>query len=431
LSEEQLVGADVNSLLNAKKESKYFSRAQKVEQVGIGLFFTQLLGWGFAKALGLLSFVLSIFIGIERILINLRVDTLQLFYWGRGNAFGLFLQAIGVFVLLAVGFSFAVGSSVQGRVAGQFVSEPEQVYAANSGDTVVEIGSLITSMPKEIKRGETIEYVVTYDDTLGGKTLDNIARDFEITADSIRWANNFTSKSFQPKPGARIKVPPLSGSLYTVLQGDTLDSLSSRFKIDKGTLAETNFLLPPYKLKTGQQIFLINTAPVVTIIKPKSTSKRALLIYGSRGGSFTPPTGTKFLSWPVLSSVRWSRCYSAYHDGIDILPSSGGNPPVVAAAEGRVVSAGYKCDGYACGYAWRVEIDHGNGFTTLYGHLNGGPGKGIAKGLGIGDTVEKGQLIGYMGSSGWSTGTHLHFRLAYKGSGINPAPYLTDAHGCR
>ncbi len=429
MSEEQLVGADVNSLLQAKKKSRFFSRTRHAEQVGVGLFLAQLLGWFFSKVLGLISFILAIFLGVEKVLINLRVDTLQLFYWGRGNVFGLFLQAIGVFILIAVAFSFAVGRGVQGTVVGQLITEPAQVYAATTGDTIVEIGSLITNMPKEIKRSETIEYVVTYDDTLGGKTLENIASDFEVTADSIRWANNYTTKTPQPKPGTRIKIPPLSGSLYMVLQGDTIDSLSARFKIDKGTLVETNFLLPPYKLKSGQTIFLINTAPVVTV--KKTTTKRSQLIYGGTGGSFTPPIGTRFLGWPVPSSGRWSRCYSSYHNGIDIMPASGGNPPVVAAAAGRVVTAGYKCDGYACGYAWRIEIDHGNGFKTLYGHLNGGTGKGIARGIGIGSVVEKGQEIGYMGSSGWSTGTHLHFTLFYKGVSVNPAPYMADPHGCK
>lgn len=430
MSEEQLVGADVNSLLQAKKRSRYFSRTRRTEQVDVGLFVTQFLGWFISKVLGLISLILAFFLGIEKAFINLRVDTLQLFYWGRGNVFGLFIQAIGVFVFLAVLFSFAVGRGVQGKIARQFISEPTQVYAATvGGDTVVEIGSLITSMPKEIKRSETIEYVVTYDDTLGGTPLDNIAKDFEVTADSIRWANNYTSKTSQPKPGTRIKIPPLSGSLYTVLPGDTIDSLSARIKIDKGTLVETNFLLPPYTLKPGQTIFLINTAPVVTV--KKTTSKRDRLIYGGTGGTFTPPTSAKFLGWPVPSSGRWSRCFSSYHNGIDIMPSSGGNPPIVAAAAGRVVTAGYKCDGYACGYAWRIEIDHGNGFKTLYGHLNGGTGKGIAQGLGIGSVVAKGQVIGYMGGSGWSTGTHLHFSLFYKGVSVNPAPYMIDPHGCK
>jgi len=430
LSEEQLVGSDVNALLHAKKQSKFFSRTQTVDSYGVGLFITQFLGWIVSKILAIVSFFLSMLVGIEKVLINLRVDTLQLFYWGRGNVFALFLQAISVFVLLAMGFSFIVGQGIQNRIVGKYdIASPALVYAS-SADTVIEAGSLITSMPKELKRSDTIEYVVTYDDTLGGKVLDNIAKDFEITADSIRWANNF-SKTVQPKPGTKIKIPPLAGSLYTVLAGDTLDSLSSRFKIDKQTLAETNFLLPPYALKAGQAIFLVNTAPVVTVKKSTTTKRSSLLIYGSRGGTFTPPSGAKFLGWPVPSSGSVSRCFLSYHDGIDIYAARGGNPPIVAAAAGRVISAGYKCDGFRCGFAWRVEIDHGNGFTTLYGHLNGGSGKGIAKGLGIGDTVVKGQEIGYMGSSGWAYGTHLHFRLAYQGTVINPAPYMIDSKGCR
>lgn len=424
------MGSDVNALLQAKKQSKYFSRTQTAESFGVGLFLAQLLGWMVSKLLAVASFFLAILVGAGNALINLRIDTLQLFYWGRGNVFGLFLQAIAVFVFLAIGFSFAVGQGIQNRIVGKYEAEAPALVYASSADTVVEAGSLITSMPKELKRSDTVEYVVTYDDTLGGKVLDNIAKDFEITADSIRWANNMSKTAPQPKPGTKLKIPPLAGSTYTVFKGDTLDSLSTRFKIDKQTLAETNFLIPPYTLKAGQTILLVNTAPVVTV-KKKTASKRSVLIYGSQGGSFTPPRGSKFLGWPVPSSSRVSRCWLNYHNGIDIIPSKGGNPPIVAAAAGRVTSAGYKCDGYACGYAWRVEIDHGNGFSTLYGHLNGGSGKGIVSGLGIGDTVVKGQEIGYMGSSGWATGTHLHFLLAYKGVAVNPAPYMIDAKSCR
>lgn len=430
--EDRLIGTDVNALLHAKKQSRLFSRSQSADKTGVGLFLAQLFGWSIFKVLGVVSLLLTGFLAIEKALINLRVDTLQLFYWGRGNIFALFFQAVAFFVVLAVGFSLAVSQGIQGRIIGQYTpTSPVVVYAAAS-DTVVESGSLITSMPKELKRIETIDYIVSYDDTLGGKTLDNIAIDFEITADSIRWANNF-SKTHQPKPGTKIKIPPLSGSLYTVQDGDTIESLSSRFKIDRATLIETNFLDAPYKIKTGQALFLVNTAPVAPIVKKKTTTKRSLLIYGTGGGFFTPPSGTRFLGWPVPSSSSISRCWLGYyvHDGIDIYAPNGGHPRIVAAAAGRVTAAGFKCDARNCGFAWRVEIDHGNGYSTLYGHLNGGSGVGIAEGLGIGDTVEKGQLIGYMGSSGWSTGTHLHFKLSYKGTAVNPAPYMTDSKSCR
>lgn len=440
MGEDRLIGTDVNALLHAKKQSRLFSKAQSSDDVGFALFLAQLFGWAITKILSVISLFLSLIISIEKSVINLRVDTLQLFYWGRGNIFALFFQAIAFFVLLAVGFSLAVSKGIQNRIIGQYAPPQESVVYAAASDTVVESGSLITSMPKELKRIETIDYIVSYDDTLGGKALDNIAVDFEITADSIRWANNF-SKTYQPKPGTKIKIPPVSGSQYTVQSGDTVSSIASRFKIEKLTLIEVNYLTgDDSKLRAGQVIFLPGVAPQAPAqtTKKKSGSK-SYLLYGSGGGSFSAPRGPRFLKWPVNSSSI-SRCYSGYHDGIDILPLGTGtsNPTVYASATGRVTYAGIHCTsgwwGTPCGgYAWVVEVDHQNGFSTLYGHLY--PNSLV---VGVGDVVVQGQKLAKMGNTGTSTGTHLHFQVNHGGflgksylNAVNPSPYFTDARACR
>ncbi len=439
MGEERLIGTDVNALLQAKKKSRYFSRSQSSTNVGVGLFFAQFFGWFFSKILGTISLFLGQIISFERVFINLRVDTLQLFYWGRGNVFALFFQSIAVFVLLAVAFTFVVSQGIQTRILNQYAVDTQSVVYAASADTVVESGSLTTSMPKERKRIDTIDYVVTYDDTIGAKPLDNIAADFEITADSIRWANNFSS-TYQPKPGVKIKIPPVSGSQYTVVSGDTIGSISARFKLDKLTLIEVNFLAGDQeKLKVGQQLFLPGVAPQAPVVVVKKRGTKSYLLLGTKGGTFTTPKGPRFLKWPVNSNSI-SRCYSGYHDGIDILPlgTNSSNPVIMAAASGRVTYAGIHCTpgwwGTPCGgYAWVVEIDHGNGFSTIYGHL-------FPKSLqvGVGDVVVQGQAIAKMGTTGTSTGTHLHFQVNSSGflgksslRPVNPALYLVDAKSCR
>jgi murein DD-endopeptidase MepM/ murein hydrolase activator NlpD len=419
------------------------------DDVGIALFFSQLLGWVVTRALGVFSFALDLVLRIEKVFINLREDTLQLFYWGRGNVFALFAQSIGVFVALAIGFAWLVGQGLTGAVIAseQVVTQDALVFASSAEDVAIESGSLITLLPKELKRIEVEEYVVTYSDTVGGKTLDTIAEKWDITADSIRWANNY-SKSYQPKAGTVVKIPPISGSYYTVLPGENIEIISARFKIDQATIAEINFLSEPYTLKSGQQVLLPGIAPqkapVIATVK-KKVSSSSFNTTGGNNGTYTPPAGPKFLSWPVVGGGSMSRCWLGkyVHDGIDINPMGSGsaNPTIVASAPGRVTYAGVHCTpgmSYrtVCGgYAWVVEIDHGNGFSSIYGHLQ-------ANSLMVrtGDAVTRNQPIGRMGATGTvfgNPGTHLHYQVNHGGllnksklQPVNPSPYMINPKFC-
>jgi murein DD-endopeptidase MepM/ murein hydrolase activator NlpD len=129
-----------------------------------------------------------------------------------------------------------------------------------------------------------------------------------------------------------------------------------------------------------------------------------------RGTKVIPSRGTGRFAWPArgyISSgfgMRWGRL----HKGIDIA----GSGPIRAVDNGRVVSAGWDGD-----YGKAVVIDHGNGYRTLYGHL-----RSIS--VSVGDVVEKGKIIGMMGSTGDSTGVHLHFEVHKNGRVQNPLRYL-------
>jgi murein DD-endopeptidase MepM/ murein hydrolase activator NlpD len=126
--------------------------------------------------------------------------------------------------------------------------------------------------------------------------------------------------------------------------------------------------------------------------------------------------------WPtrgsITSSFGWrSAPFRSFHDGIDIANAAGTR--IYAARSGRVVEAGW-CSGF--GYC--VKIDHGDGVSTIYGHMLKKPP------VGAGTTVEVGDLIGYMGSTfdrsggGFSTGVHLHFTVKVNGKAVNPLKYL-------
>jgi murein DD-endopeptidase MepM/ murein hydrolase activator NlpD len=99
-----------------------------------------------------------------------------------------------------------------------------------------------------------------------------------------------------------------------------------------------------------------------------------------------------------------------FHKGVDIGSPDG--TPVHAPADGRVVKAGP-----GTGYGREIEIDHGNGIITVYGHLSG-------YNVTIGEQVVKGQVIGYVGHSGRTTGSHLHYEVQVRGTAVNPHKYL-------
>jgi murein DD-endopeptidase MepM/ murein hydrolase activator NlpD len=134
----------------------------------------------------------------------------------------------------------------------------------------------------------------------------------------------------------------------------------------------------------------------------------------SSAGAYTPPAGQSShgLVWPAQGPVtspfgmRWGRM----HEGIDI--GAGYGSPIVAAAAGRVIYCGWED-----GYGNLTVIDHGNGLSTAYGHQS-------SIGVSCGQDVAQGQTIGAVGSTGHSTGPHLHFEVRVNGAPVDPLGYL-------
>jgi murein DD-endopeptidase MepM/ murein hydrolase activator NlpD len=141
----------------------------------------------------------------------------------------------------------------------------------------------------------------------------------------------------------------------------------------------------------------------------------------SIGPATAPPPGDPSVqgySWPLvgrLSSGFGSRVHPIFgtrrmHTGLDIGGTAG--EPIYAAKAGTVIFAGWRG-----GYGNAVVIDHGGGFSTLYAHQS-------QTGVSVGQEVALGDVVGYVGSTGWSTGPHLHYELRLNGSPIDPLPYL-------
>lgn len=253
-------------------------------------------------------------------------------------------------------------------------------------------------------RSEIIEYKVE-----SGDTLSSIAQKFGISTDTIKWANDL--KGDQIKPGQIVKILPESGVAYTVKSGDTLESVAKKFSAEQQAILDYPFNDVPddLSLKVGQLLVVPDGTPPETKTPLKPRPQPQYLAQGPSSPAFSAPGGGIFI-WPAGGSL--TQYFSWYHPGIDVANRSG--PGIAAADGGKVIVSGWPD---SSGYGNRVVIDHGNGYTSLYAHM-----ANIY--VSVGETISRGQLIGQMGSTGRSTGTHLHLEIRYKGVALNPLAIL-------
>lgn len=254
-------------------------------------------------------------------------------------------------------------------------------------------------------RAEIIEYEVRE-----GDTLSTIAEKFGVSMDTIRWANEDKITSIDSiKPGEVLDIPPVTGMVHTVKSGETIYSIAKKYSTDPQSIVDFPFNTfindETFALAVGQE--LVVPDGVKPDVKPWSPSS-------SLARTLTPDAGSVSAtgSWIWPASGRITQPWRPWHRGLDIANKGGG--AILAADSGVVQVAGWP-DNW--GYGNRVLIDHGNGYQTLYAHLS----RIMVR---VGQAVEQGDVVGMMGSTGRSTGTHLHFEIRAGGGGLNPLNYL-------
>lgn len=258
-----------------------------------------------------------------------------------------------------------------------------------------------TILKREEARREVITYTVE-----PGDTLYDLAEKFGVSGDTIVWAN--TRLEEHPDliaVGQALIIPPVSGVLHTVAKGDTLEGIAKKYKVDVSAIVSSEFnnLSEPYQLVVGQRIMVPEgkkpEVPRVVTAQPQPQ------VAAPRGAL----VGTGRFIWPTSGQI--TQGYWAYHRAIDI-----GSPIgtlIYASDAGYVEVAGWS----RVGYGYHVIIDHGNGFKTLYAHMSWFD-------VVPGQSVKRGELIGRVGSTGWSTGPHVHFEIIRNGIKLNPFGYL-------
>jgi len=251
-----------------------------------------------------------------------------------------------------------------------------------------------------------------------GDSVFEIAARFNLKPETILWAN-YDQLNDNPdliSIGMQLNIPPTDGVLHQWQEGDTIQTVASRFGtrpedilnwpsnrldlIDPQILPGTMIMLPGGHREFRQ--WLIPTIP-----RGSAGVSPSLFGDGACTGSYEGAYGSGAFIWPTGNHALSGNDYWDGHLGIDI--AAGEGAPVVAADSGVIVFAGWA----NFGYGNTVMVDHGNGYQTLYAHLN-------SVAAGCGRSVSQGQTIGYAGSSGNSTGAHLHFEVRYLGGFISP-----------
>lgn len=250
---------------------------------------------------------------------------------------------------------------------------------------------------------------ITYYIVQNGDTVSSIAQHFGLTANTILWANNLTLRSLI-RPGDTLTILPYSGVLYTVKSGDTISKIAAIYGIETDKILSCNSLASG--LKAGQKIIVPGAKQIAEVaVTPKVTKTQTGLSLISNFVQSTPTknTGSGKMAWPTQGHTI-TQYFSWRHTAVDIANKKG--TPVYAAADGVVIFAGW-----ATGYGNSVVIDHGNGLKTRYGHAS-------KLFVSVGDEVSRGENIMAMGSTGWSTGPHVHFEVIVNGTKINPLNYI-------
>ena len=310
-------------------------------------------------------------------------------------------------------FSFLNFSSLRPSGEAQTVSSlpnysPDKTYAAversANPDTVLPTGT----------RNGVVEYKVSSGDSLFG-----IAEKYEVDPETILWANYDV---LQDDPhlisvGDELKIPPTNGILYEWQTYDTLDQVAAKYHVSvddillypDNDLDITNPVIEPGATIMIPGGYRETQATWVVAVTAGTNSGVTAQIVGT--GSCTPSggyVGSYSFVWPAPYYGQVSgNDYWSGHQAIDAMCYEGDS--IFASDSGVVIYAG----AIGGGYGNLVAIDHQDGYLTIYAHLSGFA-------VSCGQSVTQGQVIGYCGSTGNSTGPHLHFEVRQNGGMINP-----------
>ena len=346
-----------------------------------------------------------------------------------------------IFVAIAIIAVIIVQLDVLGKMPAAFnwatLGGPTQVPPPTSASPLVIASIATPATSNELSRQtdshtniptrprtDIVTYVVQNGDSFTG-----IAAKFNLTLETLVFSNPYLNDDVHSlRPNQQLLIAPVNGVIRYVQKADTLESLAKFYKVDvdaivnwPGNKTDLSTLKPnePVVSKMAENSLLmipggtrgIVGRPVVSIPKQAryviSDAGPGQCSGGYSGGA----VGSGTFAWPVSTRSVSGNNYTSVHLAIDLAAAMG--QAIFAADSGVVTFAGWS----NWGYGNMVVLDHGNGWQTLYAHLS-------QWNVGCGQSVLKGNIVGLGGSTGNSTGPHLHFEMNINGTRPNPLAYL-------
>ena len=321
------------------------------------------------------------------------------------------------------------------------LSENQLLLIPNDSSKIEETLDEVRTRQMRVAAGkEKVEPIKTKSYVVAkGDSLWSIANSQGIEIDTLIGSNVLKSSS-RLRPGAVLRIPNQDGIFYTLKKGEKIEAVTKRYGVSMNKLRAANINVSTDSLKTGDEVFLPGAkpegllehkesevkvaevkkekpAPVAKNVKTPAPTKTEKTVKPQKGEVAVRNTGG--FRWPIMGRINspfgW-RYHPItkrrdFHTGIDIKANR--NDPIKSAGGGKVIYSGWMG-----GYGKVLVVEHNNGQSTLYAHCS-------TLLVGKGANVSSGQLIAKIGTTGRSTGPHLHFEVRNGNSPVNPIKYLS------
>jgi murein DD-endopeptidase MepM/ murein hydrolase activator NlpD len=280
-------------------------------------------------------------------------------------------------------------------------SIPNTIKDSSSQQSIVVGENVFHTQYSEKPRDEIVPYTVQK-----GDTISTIAQKYGVSVETIKWQNNLTYDEINV--GEQLDILPVTGVSHKVQSGDTVYTIAKKFDTDPQKIVDF-----PFNDFANPETFSLVSGQILIVpdgIEPSEQPTYRRPVYIAQGPS--APRSSAGFAWPLSGPI--SQFAAWYHMAVDITAPVG--TPIVSANSGVVSSV--ITGSWDGGYGNNVYVDGGNGYITHYAHLSGvnvSPGQSVVGGS---------TVVGWVGLTGRTTGSHLHFEILQNGSLVNPLSFL-------